>query len=79
MMYFVILTQVSTNLNPIVTTQNNFDVLNIPADHVSRKSTDTYYINDQYLLRTHTSAHQKNKLQSGLNNFLVFGDVYRRD
>lgn len=31
------------------------------------------------VLRTHTSAHQKNKLQSGLRNFLVFGDVYRRD
>lgn len=31
------------------------------------------------VLRTHTSAHQNHLLQSGKRNFLVFGDVYRRD
>lgn len=69
----------STNLSPIVTVSNNFDALNIPVDHVSRKPSESYYINEEYLLRPHTSAHQKDKLISGLNNFLVFGDVYRRD
>lgn len=58
---------------------NNFDVLNIEKDHVSRKPTDTFYLNENQLLRTHTSAHQREKLSSGLKNFLVFGDVYRRD
>ncbi len=53
--------------------------MNIPPDHISRKPTDTFYINEKQLLRTHTSAHQKNQLEKGLKNFLVFGDVYRRD
>jgi phenylalanyl-tRNA synthetase alpha chain len=30
-------------------------------------------------LRAHTSAHQYELIKSGLNSFLVFGDVYRRD
>ena len=78
-MYLSNINKVTTDSNPIVTTENNFDVLNIPQDHVSGKPTDTYYINEQYLLRTHTSAHQKDNLQSGKKNFLFFGDVYRRD
>ena len=36
----------------IVTVENNFDLLNTPKDHPSRKETDTYYINDEYVLRT---------------------------
>jgi len=42
-------------------------------DHISRSKTDTYYINSTELLRTHTSAHQKDILTSGANNFAVFG------
>ena len=79
MMYYHFLPQVTTDSNPIVSVFNNFDALNIPKDHISRKQTDTYYINEEYLLRTHTSAHQKNNLESGKNRFLFFGDVYRRD
>lgn len=66
-------------MSPIVSIENNFDVLNVPKDHVSRSKSDTYYINDTHLLRTHTSAHQRDLLASGINNFVVFGDVYRRD
>jgi phenylalanyl-tRNA synthetase alpha chain len=54
-------------------------VLNFPIDHCSKSPSDTFYINNSTLLRTHTSAHQKDLLVSGLNDFVVFGDVYRRD
>ena len=36
----------------IVTVEENFDLLNTPADHPSRKKTDTYYITDKDILRT---------------------------
>lgn len=39
---------------PVVSTKNNFDDLLIPADHVSRSPIDTYYVDDQHVLRTHT-------------------------
>ena len=31
------------------------------------------------MLRAHTSAHQSDLIKMGLDNFLVVGDVYRRD
>ena len=67
------------NISPIVTTQQCFDDLLVPPDHPSRKRSDTYYINKETMLRTHTSAHQKGFLSKGENSFIVFGDVYRRD
>lgn len=67
------------NLNPIVTVNENFDSLLVPADHVSRNLTDTYYFNQKYLLRSHTTAHQAELIRMGLDNFLIFGDCYRRD
>lgn len=67
------------NLSPVVTQQQNFDSLLVPHDHVSRKLTDSYYINSNFMLRAHTSAHQSDMIRSGLDGFLVIGDVYRRD
>jgi len=68
------------NLSPIVSTRNNFDLLRIPVDHVSRAKSDTYYLNSETVLRTHTSAHQVDILKGKHHNqFLVSGDVYRRD
>lgn len=67
------------NLSPVVTLQQNFDSLLVPHDHVSRKLTDSYYINSNFMLRAHTSAHQSDMIRSGLDGFLVIGDVYRRD
>ena len=67
------------NLSPIVTVQQNFDSVLVPKDHVSRKKGDNYYINRDYMLRAHTSAHQHELVRSGLDAFLVAGDVYRRD
>ena len=40
----------------IVTVEDNFDILNTPADHPSRRETDTYYLSDKYVLRTHTTV-----------------------
>jgi len=51
----------------------------IPPDHVSRSRSDTYYLNDDTVLRTHNSAHQTTLLKAGVNRFLVTGDVFRRD
>ena len=65
------------DINPIVSTVNNFDSLLIPPHHVSRSPSDTYYINQQTVLRTHTSAHQTTLLSQGHDSFLVTGDVYR--
>lgn len=64
-------------LSPIVTTYENFDSLLIPPNHISRTRSDTYYLREDTLLRTHTSAHQMNLLKQGLDQFLVTGDVYR--
>lgn len=67
------------NLSPVVTTKQNFDDLLIPADHPSRAKSDCYYINKDSLLRAHMTAHQSELLRAGLDNFLMIGDVYRRD
>ncbi|OGZ70735.1 MAG: hypothetical protein A3F47_00440 [Candidatus Staskawiczbacteria bacterium RIFCSPHIGHO2_12_FULL_38_11] len=40
----------------IVTIEENFDVLNTSKDHPSRRDTDTYYINENHLLRTQTTV-----------------------
>jgi phenylalanyl-tRNA synthetase alpha chain len=68
-----------SNLSPVVTVQQNFDDLLIPLDHPGRKPTDTYYINDDYVLRTHTTAHEVDLIRKGYRAFLTSGDVYRRD
>lgn len=67
------------NLSPVVSTKQNFDDLLIPNDHPSRAKSDCYYINNTTLLRAHMTAHQSELLRSGLDNFLMIGDVYRRD
>lgn len=40
----------------IVTVDQNFDVLNTPKNHLSRRESDTYYLDDSYVLRTHTTV-----------------------
>ncbi|MDD5165635.1 MAG: hypothetical protein PHG25_03855 [Candidatus Pacebacteria bacterium] len=40
----------------IVSVEQNFNLLNTPADHVSRKETDTYYIDAEHMLRTQMTA-----------------------
>lgn len=66
-------------ISPIVSTKQNFDSLLIPENHPSRAKSDCYYINRENLLRAHCTAHQTDLLRSGLDNFLIIGDVFRRD
>lgn len=67
------------NFKPVVTLEQNFDSLLTPKDHVSRSKKDGFYVNKNYLLRAHTTAHSSELIRSGLDAFLTFGDVYRRD
>jgi len=65
--------------DPIVTTKQCFDDLRLPPSHPGRSASDTYYLTEETLLRTHTSAHQSQHLSEGYEAFLCTGDVYRRD
>lgn len=68
------------DLNPVVTTAQNFDSLGFAPDHPGRSKSDTYYINASTLLRTHTSAHQADTFRANRSpGYLVSADVYRRD
>lgn len=67
------------SFKPIVSTEQNFDSLLTPKNHVSRSKKDCFYVNKDYLLRSHTTAHDNELIKSGLDAFLTFGDVYRRD
>lgn len=68
------------DLFPIVTTGQNFDSLGFPPDHVGRSRTDTYYLNKETVLRTHTSAHQADTFRNNESEgYLISADVYRRD
>lgn len=67
------------DLSPVVSTEDNFDKLLIPVNHPARSKSDTYYVNEKEVLRTHTSAHQNELLAQGYQSFIVTGDVYRKD
>ena len=67
-------------MNPVVTIKQNFDDLLFTKDHPGRNRTDTYYIDQDHVLRTHTSAHQSEALSSlSSQGYLLTADVYRRD
>lgn len=59
----------------------NFDALNIPADHPSRDSFDTFYIGGDVLLRSHTSPVQVRVMEQRQPpiRVIVPGRVYRPD
>lgn len=59
----------------------NFDALNIPKTHPSRDKTDTFYINDEILLRTQTSPMQIRYMLEHKPPFRMvsLGKVYRPD
>ncbi|KAK6907400.1 phenylalanine-tRNA ligase [Kwoniella mangroviensis CBS 10435] len=63
----------------VVSVHQNFDELGFPPDHPGRSLTDSYYINNEYMLRTHTSAHEVESYKKGLDKWLLSADVYRRD
>jgi phenylalanyl-tRNA synthetase alpha chain len=60
----------------------NFELMNIPKDHPSRDMQDTFYIDDNNLLRTHTSPVQARVMQAkkeGPIRVICPGKTYRRD
>ncbi len=59
----------------------NFESLNIPKDHPARDMQDTFYINNNLLLRTHTSPVQVRYLEDNPppTRIIAPGRVYRRD
>ncbi|RXK35881.1 phenylalanine-tRNA ligase [Tremella mesenterica] len=65
--------------SPVVTVHENFDELGFPPDHPGRALTDSYYLNKEHMLRTHTSAHEVGTYRKDLNSWLLTADVYRRD
>jgi len=67
-------------LKPVVTVHQNFDSLGFAADHPGRSRTDTYYVNEQTVLRTHTTAHEVETFRANTSNgYTISADVYRRD
>jgi phenylalanyl-tRNA synthetase alpha chain len=68
----------------------NFTALNIPEDHPARAMHDTFYIDDQHVLRTHTSPIQIRYMQAHMEKYkhldampdiriIAPGRVYRVD
>ena len=60
---------------------NNFQALNIPVDHPSRDLQDTFYIDEDHVLRTHTSPIQVRSMLAEKPPMAVLapGKVFRRD
>jgi phenylalanyl-tRNA synthetase alpha chain len=59
----------------------NFTALNIPDDHPARAMHDTFYVDDQHVLRTHTSPVQVHYMQDKTPPLKIIapGRVYRVD
>lgn len=60
---------------------HNFTALNVSKDHPARDKQDTFYINDDLLLRTHTSTGQIRALETMEPPFKIIspGRVFRCD
>jgi phenylalanyl-tRNA synthetase alpha chain len=65
----------------VETVYYNFDALNHPPDHPAREETDTFYVSDDVVLRTHTSPMQVRAMESRPPPLYVIvpGRVYRPD
>ena len=59
----------------------NFELLNIPKNHPARDAQDTFYIDDNVVLRTHTSPVQARTMTTRKPPIRIvsFGRVYRAD
>ena len=59
----------------------NFEALNIPKHHPAREMQDTFYINDNILLRTHTSGSQIHFMENNKPPIRILspGRVYRNE
>jgi phenylalanyl-tRNA synthetase alpha chain len=61
----------------------NFEAMNLPKDHPARDMQDSFYITEEFLLRTHTSPVQARTMQKTEPNkpirIISPGKVFRRD
>ena len=59
----------------------NFEAMNIPKNHPSRDMQDTFFINDNILLRSQTSAVQAREMETRKPPFKIIcpGKTYRND
>ena len=59
----------------------NFEALNIPANHPAKDEQDTFYINNDILLRTQTSSVQIHQMEKGVLpiRMIAPGRVFRAD
>ncbi len=77
------------NVPEIVSTDLTFDKFNFASDHPARSKSDTYYVDDQNILRTHTTVmwayhlglpDVKERIADGKAvGALAYGKVYRKD
>jgi phenylalanyl-tRNA synthetase alpha chain len=60
---------------------HNFSALNFPENHPARDMQDTFFINEKFALRTHTSSVQVRLMENGKPPFrsLMPGRVYRNE
>jgi len=73
----------------IVSYDISFDLFNFPPDHPARKPSDTYFVDKNHVLRTHTTvmwyyhlnlSEVRNKIKKGEPvGALSYGKVYRKD
>lgn len=73
----------------IVPTEVTFDIYGFPKDHPARSKSDTYYVDERHILRTHTTVmwyyylnqpEIKKKIEAGETlGFFSHGKVYRKD
>ena len=73
----------------IVPARESFDLFDFPADHPARSKSDTYYVDNEYILRTHTTVmwyyyfnlpEIKKKLKEEKKlGVISYGKVYRKD
>lgn len=60
---------------------HNFEMLNFPEDHPARDMQDTFFVNDKFLLRTHTSPTQVRLMTSSKPPLraIMPGKVFRNE
>lgn len=73
----------------IMSTEIAFDLFDFPADHPARSKSDTYFVDDNHILRTQTTVmwyyyFQQNEIKEKLKRkepigVFCYGKVYRKD
>ncbi len=77
------------NVPEIIPYDISFDLFNFPPDHPARNSSDTYFVDENHILRTHTTvmwyyhlalSEVRNRIKKGEPvGALSHGKVYRKD